>query len=191
MSCLLWAPQPWWKATSPWCASAEIWRSCFLHLLPQLCLGHSSWLSLLLEGTHSGPVQECLEKEVMWQHSETRQTQRHSNSSFQTRYMEECSSWGFLCTVGHSFVLSWHSHLISNYWIDKKCVSLHCGASEREKQKLGLRHHFLHTSAKHRPGETKFRQIHCILTQEIIWRESFEIPHLKHQLSRYFAFCLF
>lgn len=37
----------------------------------------------------------------------------------------------------------------------------------------------------------KLRQFHCILTQEIIWRESFKVPHLKHQLSRYFALCLF
>lgn len=120
VSCLLWAPQPWWMATSLWHASAGIWTSCFLHLLPQLCLGHSSWLTLLLEGTHSGPVQECLEKEIMWQHLGTRQRQRCSNSSFQMRFMEEFSSWGSLCSVGHSFVLSWHSPLIPNYWLYKK-----------------------------------------------------------------------
>lgn len=39
--------------------------------------------------------------------------------------------------------------------------------------------------------QVKFKQFHYVLTQEIIWRESFKVPHLKHQLSRYFPLCLF
>jgi len=50
-------------------------------------------------------------------------------------------SWGSLCTIRHSFILPWH-HLIQvpNYSFSKKCTCSQRGASEKDKQILGLRH---------------------------------------------------
>lgn len=102
-------------------------------------------------------------------------------------------SWGSLYTVSHSFVLPWHRLIcVPNYSLSKKCVSLQCDASKTSKSCVSDTTLYIpvQNTGLARP-QVKFSQLYHILTQEIICRESFKVPHLKHQLSRYFALCLF